>query len=111
MMTSLALGLLAMSAATLAQTKATTTPDPLVVTDMGPATSDPQVVTDISPRRRPDRQPEEMPDPVNFCYFEGKAYSEGAIYAGRICSTNAVKQAATAGRAVSHLLWIPAGHR
>ena len=98
MMNLLSLGLLAVPAMIAVQTTAPTTPDPMVVTDMAAPHSS-------------DHETEQMPDPVNFCYFGGKAYSKGAIYAEQVCSAGRVTQTGTTNRPPSTLSWMPAGKR
>ena len=99
MMEAFALGLLAVPGMALAQTTIPVTPDPMVVTDMDP------------PRTSHQQAEHLPPDPANFCYFEGKAYSKGAIYAGQICSSGLGNGTAGSRRPAPSLTWMPARTR
>lgn len=68
---------------------------------------DPMMVTDMDPPRGSGHRAEPAPDPVNFCYFEGKAYSKGAIHAEQVCSSGMVVYNATPGKPASNLSWMP----
>ncbi|MBW6533206.1 hypothetical protein [Sphingomonas citri] len=94
MMKSLALvGLLALPALASAQT----TPAPAAP---GPA---PQA----------DQRPGAPLDAVNFCYFDGKAFSKGARYMDQVCSAGSglVSYSAVPGRPAQPLTWVPVPKR
>lgn len=72
---------------------------------------DPMMVTDMDPPHRANNRTETALDPVNFCYFEGKAYSKGAIHAQQVCSSGMVVFSASPGRPGSTLSWTPVSRR
>ena len=93
----LALGLLVVPAMVSAQAGSPQRPDPVMVTDVDP--------------QRSQRQPDSAPDPVNFCYYGGKAYSKGAVYEGQVCSSGMMTSFGAGNRPTSPLSWMPARTR
>jgi len=79
-------------------------------TNTAPA-KDPMMVTDVEPSHRSGRSSEIALDPVNFCYFEGKAYSKGAIHADQICSSGMVVFSNSPGKPGANLSWMPLSKR
>jgi len=72
---------------------------------------DPMMVTDVDPPHRSRHNAELALDPVNFCYFEGKAYSKGAIHANQVCSSGVIVFSTSPGNPSAKLSWMPLSKR
>ena len=79
-------------------------------TNTAPA-KDPMMVTDVERPHRSGHNAEPALDPVNFCYFDGKAYSKGAIHADQVCSSGMVVFSNSPGKPGANLSWMPLSKR